>query len=132
MRQILGGFFHGVLHKRMLSMERSCHLWLFELLHNYLTRNPFLNDVLIRTCCCPLNKGEVMAGTSWELPAVSSLTMSWLGLLCSHIVCAAHHRAESHPACAAQHRPALLRLDFIWISSSQTCNSFPVEIYIHY
>lgn len=66
----------------------------------------------MRTSCCPLNKGKAIAGTSWELPAGSSLTVSCLRLLCSHIICAAHHRPESHPACAAQHRPALAQVRF--------------------
>lgn len=42
-----------------------------------------------------------MAG--WELPAGSSVTMTWLNLSCSQGVCAAQHRPGCHAVPAAQH-----------------------------
>lgn len=73
-----------------------------------------------------------MAGTNWELPAGSSLTKNCLRLHCSHIICAARHRLESHPACAAQHRPALAQVRF-YVDNQPLKQSSSQDLYcIHY
>lgn len=89
-------------------------------------------DIHMGTCCWNFRQrqghvGGVTTGTKQELPASSSVTMSWQSVSCSKGRCTAQAwmSKDTHSTARCSHA---LRLTVTWMSTSLMYNSLPVRI----